>query len=465
LKSSDTLVHTIKEDKLEAMKQWVLIDTETTGITNPIHIIEIYAQRMMETQPIGTPLHLFINHNVNIPPEATAVHGYTNEFVSKVGINPWKAHKAIENYIGNRPVCSHNLSYDWDRCLLPERRRLKVPLVGDRGFCTVQLFRRCLPAFKTFKLEHLRQLYNIQAQSHSAKGDVITVLELFRAHALPKLKEIGVSNYDQINEFSKINPIGYCRNKLSLPPLLTRKPTLNDILFLLSNPQKGTNLKEGEIEIINTWVSYNLPSLGIHQVPQEIETALETGNLTSTAKKEILELIQPLLPLNLNTTPKPRQKDEPKAETKAETKPEELEDVNTKKSTTFKITNNKQDVYPQNLKVSTPAIAAANKVSADPRTRTSPSLSPSINHSTSLSSIKGKRGSQSQSATTRQINYLKALGVKPTVGITKKEASKLIDETKLSNPNRGANLKLKTKDVGAWSNKTQTINDPSLDPR
>jgi len=280
------------------MKEWFIVDTETTGIVNPIYILEIYAQKMVGMKPQGQPLHIFLNHGVEIPPEASAIHGYTKEFLDQVGINPWKAHKALAQYVQNGPICSHNLAYDWERCILPERRRLKLPLVGCRGFCTVQLFRRCLPPHENFKLEVLRKTYGIENKSHSAKGDVLTVIEILEKHALPKLREIGIETYDQIKEFSKENPIGLCRKKLGLDPLLSSKPTPDDVLSILAQSGCNQELKEKEIEIIDSWVGENIEALGIEKIPQEIEVALDTGVITESTKHEILDLMQPLLPLN-----------------------------------------------------------------------------------------------------------------------------------------------------------------------
>ena len=35
--------------------QWVIIDTETTEINKPIHVVEIAAQRMIDQKPEGEP--------------------------------------------------------------------------------------------------------------------------------------------------------------------------------------------------------------------------------------------------------------------------------------------------------------------------------------------------------------------------------------------------------------------------
>jgi DNA polymerase III epsilon subunit-like protein len=380
------------------MKEWILIDTETTGITNPIYIVEIYAQKMVGLRPHGDPLHVFLNHNVTIPPEASAIHGYTTELISKIGINPWKAHKELENYIEKRPVCSHNLSYDWERCILPERRRLKLPFIGGRGFCTVQLFRRCLPAFETFKLEKLREIYQIENKSHSAKGDVLTVLEILDKYAFPKLGEVGINTFDEIKEFSKKNPIGLCRQTLKLEPLLNTKPTPDDILSVLAHSSNNKELKGNEIEIINTWVGENIQSLGLKNIPPRIERVLDTGIITQESKNEILELIQPLLPLDEDED-KPHSTYEQSVKKETEVNKDRIENQIENK------TNNQAPTI--SLSSITPTVSQP-----EPKVSSSPNTPEHIN------------------ATLRQLNYIKVLGVEPPKGLSKKEASKLIDKIK-----------------------------------
>ena len=48
--------------------EWVLIDTETTGFTSPIFVVEIGAQKMRGWQPMVAPFRRLLNQNLDIPP-------------------------------------------------------------------------------------------------------------------------------------------------------------------------------------------------------------------------------------------------------------------------------------------------------------------------------------------------------------------------------------------------------------
>ncbi len=110
--------------------EWVIIDTETDGLYFPIHVVEVAAQRMRGLAPDGEPFQVFLNHNIPIPPEAHAIHGYTRDFLSEHGVTPQLAHNRLRDYIGSRAVSSHCLSFDWNRVLLPEWNRLGVAPSG-----------------------------------------------------------------------------------------------------------------------------------------------------------------------------------------------------------------------------------------------------------------------------------------------------------------------------------------------
>lgn len=62
----------------------IVLDTETTGMDpyDGDRIIEIGAVELINHIPTGKGLQLYINPERDIPAEATAVHGITNEFVA-----------------------------------------------------------------------------------------------------------------------------------------------------------------------------------------------------------------------------------------------------------------------------------------------------------------------------------------------------------------------------------------------
>lgn len=191
---------------------WTLIDTETDGLFAPIHVIDVAAQKFDGLTPVGEPFQVYINHEVSIPPEATAVHGYTTEFIRKHGIHPGTAYRGLRSYIGTDPVVSHNVSFDWDRVLVPEWTRLREEPIGQRGFCALLLSRRALPEHSTHRLDYLRDFHSLAcSRPHSALGDVEATADLLTRIIFPRLAAIGYGSIAGIREFVSLRPVLRCR--------------------------------------------------------------------------------------------------------------------------------------------------------------------------------------------------------------------------------------------------------------
>ena len=156
--------------------RWVVIDTETDGLYEPIHVVELAGQLMEGWERVGDPFRMLLNHDVPIPPEAVAIHGYTQEHLRRHGQAPSHVHAAFRDYARDYPLVAHNLSYDWNRCLEPEWARLGVPQIGQRGFCCMMLARRLVPETSSYRLEALKQCFQLTPSwSHQAENDVLTV--------------------------------------------------------------------------------------------------------------------------------------------------------------------------------------------------------------------------------------------------------------------------------------------------
>ena len=209
--------------------RWVVIDTETDGLYEPIHVVELSGQLMEGWERIGEPFQMLLNHNVRIPAEAVALHGYTQEYLSRHGQDPRQVHAAFREYARDYPLVAHNLSYDWNRCLEPEWARLGVPKVGQRGFCCMMLARRLVPEARSYRLDALKECFQLTpGQSHRAKSDVLTVVELFQKVYRQRLEPAGLDTFDAIAGFAKRTPVAKCldmvrgRAKAATPPPLPK---------------------------------------------------------------------------------------------------------------------------------------------------------------------------------------------------------------------------------------------------
>ena len=193
-------------------KRWVIIDTETTGLWDPIYIVEIAGQLMEGWEPIGAPFRMLLNHNVHVPSDAVAIHGYTQEYLKAHGDPPGQVYQAFRDYVRDYPLVAHNLTYDWNRCLVPEWERLRIPAIGQRGFCTMLLGRRVIPETRGHSLDHLRDCFNLNpdGRAHRAKFDVGTVVDMFCNIYRPRLERAALTTFESVAGFSRQTPVAEC---------------------------------------------------------------------------------------------------------------------------------------------------------------------------------------------------------------------------------------------------------------
>jgi putative phage-type endonuclease len=178
---------------------------------DPIHVVEIAAQRMKGWEPVGERFRVLLNHNVHIPSAAVAIHGYTEEFLRRNGENPLQAHAMFRGFAADLPMVAHNLSFDWNRALYPEWGRLGLAPAGRRGFCSLMLSRRVVDETKSYSLGALREVFGISANNaHRAFGDVETMVTLFGRIFRPRLEGAGFDSFEQVAEFACKTPVAKC---------------------------------------------------------------------------------------------------------------------------------------------------------------------------------------------------------------------------------------------------------------
>lgn len=189
-----------------AKEDWTIIDTETTGFSSPIFVLDIAAQRMRGLEPIGDPFQVYINHDVEIPYAARKVHGITKDFLSVHGVPPLEAYRLFEDYVQGSPLASYNLAYDFDRVLEPEWQRIGHFTEAYRGFCVLELARRLLnpsPA-GNYKLQSLKDHYSLpDRQAHSALGDVNTIIDLLTVVLKGPSERRGLTTYELLSQYTE----------------------------------------------------------------------------------------------------------------------------------------------------------------------------------------------------------------------------------------------------------------------
>ncbi len=188
---------------------WVLIDTETTGLRSDDWVIEVCIQQMQGWRPVGDARSWLINAPKSVGSGAFGVHGISDAMLERHGEDPLKAHDAILDFIDGRPFGAFNMPFDrrmlnadWDRLGFAMKRR------PSDALCALRLARLFVTDAPAYNLEAIAEHLDFKSQpKHRAKHDVKATVELLQKHIAPRIGEI---TFSRLNELCKLD-IYYAR--------------------------------------------------------------------------------------------------------------------------------------------------------------------------------------------------------------------------------------------------------------
>lgn len=124
----------------------IVLDTETTGLdpASGHRIVEIGCVELVGRLPSGATFQRYINPEREMPAEARAVHGLTDEFLRE---QPLFSHIAAEflDFIADSPLVIHNADFDLGFMNMELQQAGFSALHGNRAIDTVLLARRKFP--------------------------------------------------------------------------------------------------------------------------------------------------------------------------------------------------------------------------------------------------------------------------------------------------------------------------------
>jgi DNA polymerase-3 subunit epsilon len=151
----------------------IVLDTETTGM-DPVQgdkLVEIGCVELENHLPTGKHYHVYINPEREIPAEATAVHGITNEFVKD---KPTFGEIVGEFYdfLGDATLIIHNAEFDV-KFLNAEFKTFGFPTVDPRRVIdTVKMAREKFPGSPA-NLDALCRRFNIDNSHRTLHGALL----------------------------------------------------------------------------------------------------------------------------------------------------------------------------------------------------------------------------------------------------------------------------------------------------
>ncbi len=151
----------------------IVLDTETTGLdpTQGHRLVELGCIELLNRIPTGATFHTYVNPERDMPPEAFAVHGLSEDFLKD---KPRFAEVADDflAFIGDAPLVIHNASFDHG-FLNAELKRIERMLIArERLVDTLLLARRKHPAGPN-RLDDLCARYGIDNSRRSKHGALL----------------------------------------------------------------------------------------------------------------------------------------------------------------------------------------------------------------------------------------------------------------------------------------------------
>ena len=162
---------------LQNAPTYIVLDIETTGgsAVRGDKIVEIAALKIRNGKTVEQ-FHRFINPE--IPITNSHIHGITNERVQhEQTIRP--VIHAFKQFIGDLPIVSHHIGFDWYNFLALELFRNGIAPT-NKAACTVRLARKYLNSPRN-NLNIIAQTYNIPLlKHHTADADAICANEILQ---------------------------------------------------------------------------------------------------------------------------------------------------------------------------------------------------------------------------------------------------------------------------------------------
>ena len=151
----------------------IVLDTETTGLDpkDGHRIIEIGALELQNLMPTGRKLHLYINPQREIDPEAEKVHGISQDFLADKPLFEAVASEFLD-FAQDDPIIIHNAPFDVGFLNAELARLSHPPLNLNRIIDTIPMARSKFPGAKA-SLDALCKRFEIDNSHRDLHGALI----------------------------------------------------------------------------------------------------------------------------------------------------------------------------------------------------------------------------------------------------------------------------------------------------
>lgn len=159
---------------------YVVIDLETSGLHPEEHEIIELGAILVKEHSITDKISLLVRPQSAISTTIEKITGITNDMLQKEGVPISVAIEQFVRILGDLPVVSHNIEFDF-RFLRNACARCNLPPISNRSIDTLALSRRNLKQMKNYKLGTLAEHFAIDTSgTHRSLIDCEITYQLFK---------------------------------------------------------------------------------------------------------------------------------------------------------------------------------------------------------------------------------------------------------------------------------------------
>lgn len=179
-------------NKLKELKDYIVFDTETSGLNPREDKILEYGCIKVRGDKIVDSLRIISKQNVTIPVEASRIHGITNEVLLKEGIDPKEACSKCMEFIGNDAVLGlNNIAFDFP-FLETECNRFGITRPCMDKWYDVGMWHKGIHIGNIWNGNELFYKYALRVRDIRAKGVKYNLDFLTKTYGCENLREEGV---------------------------------------------------------------------------------------------------------------------------------------------------------------------------------------------------------------------------------------------------------------------------------
>lgn len=174
----------------------VVLDTETTGLDpgSGHRIVEIGCVELANHVPTGKTFHKHLNPERDMPEQAVAIHGLTEDFLKDQPLFADVVDGFLE-FVGTSTLIIHNAEFDLGFINAELDRLQRPPLHADQVIDTVQLARRKFPGAPA-NLDALCRRFQIDNSDrtlHGALKDADLLAEVYLQLIGGRQQDLGLA--------------------------------------------------------------------------------------------------------------------------------------------------------------------------------------------------------------------------------------------------------------------------------